>query len=38
MKKLTNKKKNERLIKAVTELRLCALSGYMPDKKTDVKR
>ncbi len=28
---LTNKKKNEKLIKAVTELRLCALSGYMPD-------
>ena len=29
--KQTNKKKNEKLIKAVTELRLCALSGYMPD-------
>lgn len=28
---LANKKKDERLIKAVAELRLCAISGYMPD-------
>lgn len=28
---LTNKKKDARLIKAVTELRLCAIAGYMPN-------
>lgn len=28
---LSNKKKDERLVKAITELRLCSLAGFMPD-------